>query len=159
MKSFEQFINEKLNKRVVVNDIDAFKRQDVAKFNRFVVGAVVFGSERLPRTLVVDKNFKFDQKIGGDKTIARIVNSASSLSGSSIDNATLAKFNLKTGAMWLAEDDVEGKIVWGKGFKFKNLFISNVARLKKIGWRGIEDLDSSASDNDMIGLSDTQKEE
>lgn len=134
MKKFTDYIKfvneaysmERLNSRVSIDDTG---RPFTAEFglrisSDMIIGAVAFGSVGVHRTLIVDKNHAYDIQIGRSKFVARIQNSLTSAENGYVQNATLAKFDLEKGTMWLAEEDAEdGSIQWGRGFKFKSLIL------------------------------------
>lgn len=122
----------KLNSRVSVPD-----DQRGLEYGQYQLGSIVFGRSSVARALVVDRGIAEDQRIAGTKLVARIANLLTKISGGNIGDATLAKFNLEKGTMWLARDEDEnGKIIWGKGFKFKHLAIQNLDKAREIGWIG-----------------------
>lgn len=127
---------ENVNSRVEINHVPPNRRAGYTRFGgENIIGAVEFGTVSYARELIFDKSIAFDQKIGGSKVVARLVNSLTTWKAGHIGNATLVKFNLKTGAMWLAEDENDdGTIKWGKGFKFKKLYITNGDAAQKLGW-------------------------
>jgi len=149
MKDFTEFSTqldegavpaEKVNARVEINHVPPHQRAGASSFGgENVIGAVEFGKVGYARELIFDKSIAYDQKIGGSKVVARVVNSLSTLKGGHIQNATIVKFNLKTGSMWLPKEDSEsedfsGNIIWGRGFKFKRLYITNTDAAQKLGW-------------------------
>ncbi|MDX1532776.1 MAG: hypothetical protein R3230_01060 [Nitrosopumilaceae archaeon] len=145
MKTFTQYANslnesislDKINSRVQTNDHRQFQAEFDLRYkvpSEHVLGYVVFGSSLAPRALLIDKNLRFDQKMGKSQFVARVQNSMTDYNNGYIENATLVKFNLEKGTMWLAEEDNEdGSISWGQGFKFKMLNL-NEPVAKEIGW-------------------------
>lgn len=129
MKSFSNFLKESVSESKLSQRVEITKnaRNFKAEFNvpvpaHFIVGAVSFGTISFHRTMIIDKNHKDDKKLARSEYVARIQNSMTKFSGGFVENATLAKFNLEKGTMWLAEDDADdGSITWGKGFKFKHM--------------------------------------
>ena len=88
----------------------------------------------MPRALFIDDNHEYDKKLAASEYVARIQNSLTTFENGYVQNATLAKFDLKKGTMWLAEDDNEdGSIKWGRGFKFKRMIL-HYNNAKKYGW-------------------------
>lgn len=139
MKDFESFLNEAAiaaehtSNRVEIDDIG--NRVANLSKGKYQIGAITFGSSSIARELIIDNNIEHDQKLAGTNVCARIGNSLTTIQGGFVNNATLAKFNLKTGVMWLAEDEDEyGNIVWGRPFKFKKMVIQQLDLAVKLGW-------------------------
>lgn len=148
MKDFNEFStqldeaaipSEQVNNRVEIRNDPPHKRAGSSSYGgENIIGAVEFGSVGYARELIIDKSITHDQKIGKSKVVARVANSLTTFKGGYVQNATIVKFNLKTGSMWLpAEGDGEtsdGSIDWGRGFKFKKLYITNTEAAMKLGW-------------------------
>lgn len=131
MKTFTAFMNESLNEAIaqehMKDNIEVrdgrFGLKNIPHEN--IVGSIVFGGSDLYRELVVDKNYREDIGLAGTIYTARITNSMTKWNNGFVSNATLAKFNLKTGMMWLAEDDAEdGSIIWGRPFRFRKMTLN-----------------------------------
>lgn len=143
MKNFKEYVktvNEavplnKLNSRIEVVSGRPFSAEFGLRIESDkIIGVVAFGSVGVARTLIVDNNYAFDQKLARSRYVARIQNSLTAYAGGYVENATLAKFDLEKGTMWLAEQDNEdGSISWGRGFKFKRLILNEEVSKDK-GW-------------------------
>lgn len=126
---------EHVNRRVHIDDRKLHERGGASKYGEYAIGGVTFGSTSIPSNLIADRSYRSDQKIGSSPFVARVENSLTEIRDGHVTNATLVKFNLKTGFMWLAEDENEdGSIKWGRGFKFKALFLNNLRRVVDMGW-------------------------
>ncbi len=131
MKDFKDYVAESLNEAIAQEHL---KDNVEVKDGRFglkniphenIIGSIVFGKSDLYRELIVDKNYREDVGLTGSIYTARIANSLTKWNNGFVSNAALAKFNLKTGMMWLAEDDDEnGNIVWGRPFRFRKLTLN-----------------------------------
>lgn len=143
IKPFSKFVEslseavwlDRLNNRVEVIDDNRFSAEyNLSVPSDQIIGAVAFGSVSVPRTLFVDKNYAHDMHLGKTKYVARIQNSLTNYSGGYVENATLAKFDLEKGTMWLAEEDSDdGSINWGRGFKFKRMLL-NKEVAERLAW-------------------------
>lgn len=133
MKDFKTFlaeastVNEAIAQEHLRNNIEVrdgrFGMKDIPHEN--IVGSIVFGKSDLYREMIVDKNYREDVALAGTIYTARIANSMTNWNNGFVGNATLAKFNLKTGMMWLAEDvEEDNTIVWGRPFKFRKMTLN-----------------------------------
>lgn len=131
MKEFKDYVAESLNEAIAQEHLKdnievrdgRFGLKNIPHEN--IIGSIVFGKSDLYREMIVDKNYREDVGLAGTIYTARIANSMTKWNSGFVANATLAKFNLKTGMIWLAEDEAEdGSMVWGRPFRFKKMTLN-----------------------------------